>query len=215
MNSRLLRGIAGLVGLFLIWEIVSQAGLVASSLLPPPIGVLGRMVSLLGQSDYASFAPLGQPDFVVSLIATLLTWLLSLLITLAIAVPLGILLGSVPGVRTATSAVIEFIRPIPAVALIPVSTVLLGAGEVTTITLAVFAGVWPVLFGVVGAMRETDPMLLDPARVFGLSDLAVSVRVRLPAVARAAVTGFRVSVALELIIIVSTGLITGIDGGVG
>lgn len=215
MNSRLLRGIAGLVGLFLIWEIVSQAGLVDTFLLPPPTGVLARMGSLLGQSDYQAFAAVGQPDFVVSLIATLLTWLLSLLITVAIAVPLGILLGSLPGVRTATSAVIEFIRPIPAVALIPVSTVLLGAGEVTTITLAVFAGVWPVLFGVVGAMRETDPMLLDTARVFGLSDLAVSVRVRLPAVARAAVTGFRVSVALELIIIVSTGLITGIDGGVG
>ncbi|HEX3650312.1 MAG TPA: ABC transporter permease subunit [Pseudonocardiaceae bacterium] len=215
MDSRLIRGVAGLVGLFLIWEIVSQAGLVDSFLLPPPTQVVTRMVSLLGQSDFRALAGAGQPDFVRSLIATLLTWLLSLLITVAIAVPLGILLGSVPGVRTATSAVIEFIRPIPPIALIPVCTVLLGAGVVTTITLAVFAGVWPVLFGVVGAMRETDPMLLDTARVFGLSDLAVSARVRLPAVARAAVIGFRVSVALELIIIVSTGMITGISGGVG
>lgn len=204
MNSRLVRGVAGLVGLFLVWEIVSQAGLVDTFLLPPPTGVVTRMFSLLGQSN-----------FLRQLVATLLTWLLSLLITVGIAVPLGILLGSVPGVRTATAAVIEFIRPIPPIALIPVSTVLLGAGPVTTITLAVFAGVWPVLFGVVGAMRETDPMLLDTARVFGLSDLAVSARVRLPAVARAAVIGFRVSVALELIIIVSTGMITGIAGGVG
>jgi ABC-type nitrate/sulfonate/bicarbonate transport system permease component len=204
LNSRLLRGVAGLVGLFLIWEIVSRAGIVDSFLLPAPTGVLARAVSLFGESD-----------FVVALVATLLTWALSLGITILIAVPLGLLLGSLPGVRTAAGAVIEFIRPIPAVALIPVSTVLLGAGPVTTITLAVFAGTWPMLFGVIAAIRETDPLLLDTARVFGLRKLAVAARVRLPAVVRATLIGFRVSVALELIIIVSTGLITGISGGIG
>lgn len=204
MNGRLFRAIAGLVGFFLIWEIVSQAGLVDSFLLPAPTGVLARAVSLLGQADFQR-----------ALIATLLTWLIALVLTVVIAVPLGILLGSLPGVRTATSAVIEFIRPIPAVALIPVSTLLLGAGPPTTIGLAVFAGTWPVLFGVVAAIRETDPMLLDTAKVFGVGRVGVALRVRLPSVARATVTGFRVAVALELIIIVSTGLITGIDGGLG
>ncbi|HEX3588590.1 MAG TPA: ABC transporter permease subunit [Pseudonocardiaceae bacterium] len=204
MNGRLLRAIAGLVGLFLIWEIVSRAGLVDSFLLPAPTGVIARAFTLLG-----------QPDFQRALVATLLTWLIALLVTIVIAVPLGILLGSLPGVRTATSAVIEFVRPIPAVALIPVSTLLLGAGPQTTIALAVFAGTWPVLFGVVAAIRETDPMLLDTARVFGLGKVGVALRVRLPGVARATVIGFRVAVALELIIIVSTGLITGIDGGLG
>jgi ABC-type nitrate/sulfonate/bicarbonate transport system permease component len=204
LNGRLLRGVAGLVGLFAVWEIVSKAGLVDAFLLPPPTGVVARVFSLFGQSD-----------FQVALIATLLTWLLSLVITIGVAVPLGILLGSLPGVRTATSAVIEFVRPIPAVALVPVSTVLLGAGPITTITLAVFAGTWPVLFGVVAAIRETDPMLLQTARSFGLRRLSLAVRVRLPAIARAAVTGFRVAVSLELIVIVSTGLLTGIDGGLG
>ena len=204
MNGRLLRGVAGLVGLFLGWEIVSKAGLVDAFLLPPPTGVVARVFSLLGQTD-----------FQVALIATLLTWVLSLAITIGVAIPLGILLGSLPGVRTATSAVIEFIRPIPAVALVPVSTVLLGAGPITTVTLAVFAGVWPVLFSVVAAIRETDPMLLQTAQSFGLRRLSLATRVRLPAISRAAVTGVRVAVALELIVIVSTGLLTGIDGGLG
>jgi ABC-type nitrate/sulfonate/bicarbonate transport system permease component len=204
LNGRVLRGVAGLVGFFLIWEIVSRAGLVDNFLLPPASEILARAGSLFGQSD-----------FVAALVATLLTWALALGITLLIAVPLGLLLGSVPGLRTATGAVIEFIRPIPAVALIPVSTVLLGSGPITTITLAVFSGTWPVLFGVVGAIRETDPMLLDTARVFGLRSFAVALRVRLPSVLRAALIGFRLAVALELIIIVSTSLITGIDGGLG
>lgn len=204
MNGRLFRGVAGLVGFFLLWEAVSRAGLVDDFLLPPASEVLSRIGTLFGQFD-----------FVAALVATLLTWVLSLGITLVVAVPLGVLLGSLPGVRTATSAIIEFVRPIPAVSLIPVATVLLGAGPITTIALAVFAGTWPVLFGVVGAMRETDPMLLDTARVFGLRPLAVAVRVRLPSVARATLIGFRVAVALELIIIVSASLITGLDGGLG
>jgi ABC-type nitrate/sulfonate/bicarbonate transport system permease component len=204
LNGRLLRGVAGLVGLFLIWEIANRAGVVDSSLLPAPTGVVARVFALLGESD-----------FQVALVATLLTWVLAIAITVAIALPVGILLGSLPGVRTATSAVIEFVRPVPAVALIPVCLVLLGGGPITTITLAVFAGTWPVLFTVVAAIRETDPLLLETARVFGLRRLAVAARVRLPAVARATVTGIRVAVGLELIVIVSTGLLTGIDGGVG
>lgn len=204
MNARLFRGVAGLVGIFLIWEIASRAGLVDSFLLPAPTGVLTRMVALFGEGD-----------FLRALIATLLTWLVSVGITIGIAVPVGILLGSVPGVRTATGALIEFVRPIPAVALIPISTVLLGAGPVTTITLAVFAGFWPLLFNVVAAIRETDPMLLETARIFGSSGLRLAWRVRLPAVARAAVTGVRVAVSLELIVIVTVGLLTGIDGGLG
>lgn len=204
MNGRLLRGVAGLVGLFLIWEIANRAGLVDSSLLPAPTGVVARVFALFGESDFQA-----------ALVATLLTWVLAIVITVAIALPVGILLGSLPGVRTATSAVIEFVRPVPAVSLIPVCMVLLGGGPITTITLAVFAGTWPVLFTVVAGIRETDPLLLDTARVFGLPRIAVAARVRLPAVARATVTGIRVAVGLELIVIVSTGLLTGIDGGVG
>lgn len=195
---------AGLAGVFLIWEIASQTGLVDAFLLPPPTQVVARVFSLLGESD-----------FQVALVATLLTWLLSLLITVAVAVPAGILLGSLPGIRTATSVLIEFIRPIPAVSLIPVTVVLLGGGPVTNIGLAVFAGFWPLTFNVMAAIRETDPMLLDTARSYGVGPLAMALRVRLPAVARAAVTGLRVAVSLELIIIVSVGLLTVIDGGVG
>jgi ABC-type nitrate/sulfonate/bicarbonate transport system permease component len=204
LNGRLLRGVAGLVGIFAVWEIASRAGLVDNTLLPAPTGVVARVFTLFGESD-----------FQVAMVATLLTWVLSLAITVAIALPVGIVLGSLPAVRTATSAVIEFIRPIPAVSLIPVCMVLLGGGTITNITLAVFAGTWPMLFTVVAAIRETDPMLLETARVFGLRRLAVAARVRLPAVARATVIGIRVAVGLELIVIVSTGLITGIDGGIG
>jgi ABC-type nitrate/sulfonate/bicarbonate transport system permease component len=204
LNGRLLRGVAGLVGIFLVWEIVGQVGLVDTALLPAPTGVVARVFTLFGESD-----------FQVALVATLLTWVLSLLITIAIALPVGILLGSLPAVRTATNSAIEFIRPIPAVSLIPVCLVLLGGGPVTNISLAVFAGFWPLLFTVVAAIRETDPMLMETARVFGLRRFAIAARVRLPAVARATVVGIRVAVGLELIIIVSTGLLTGIDTGIG
>lgn len=204
MNARLLRGVAGLVGLFLIWEAVCRAGLVDPVLLPAPTTVLARVVSLLGDAG-----------FLRALLATLLTWLLSLAITIAIAVPVGILLGSVPGVRTATSALVDLIRPIPAVALVPIAIILLGAGPISTIALAVFAGIWPLLFNVVGAIRETDPMLVETARTFGLRRFAIAARVRMPSVARSVVVGVRIAVSLELIVIVSVGLLAALNGGIG
>jgi NitT/TauT family transport system permease protein len=88
MNGRLFRGLVGLVGLFVIWQVACQIGLVDPTELPPPSAVGARLVTLIGQSD-----------FQVALVATVSTWIVALLSTIAIAVPVGLLLGSRHGDR--------------------------------------------------------------------------------------------------------------------
>ena len=60
----------------------------------------------------------GNGRFLADLGATVEAWAVGLAITVAVGVPLGVLLGSLPGVRVATRAIVEFLRPIPSVALI-------------------------------------------------------------------------------------------------
>jgi len=110
---------------------------------------------------------------------------------------------------------VEFLRPIPSVALIPLVIVLLGTGAETKITLAVYASIWPLLFNTIYAMSEIDPVQVDTARAFGLSRSRTLWTVRLPHAAPFVMTGVRISASIALILVVSTELLAGGSGGLG
>jgi NitT/TauT family transport system permease protein len=199
-----LRNLIGLAGFLLLWDGAVRLGLVDPVTLPPPADVAVRLVDLLGQEE-----------FLRDVIATVLAWLIAVVIAVVVAVPAGLLLGSLPGVRTATRVLIEFLRPIPPVALIPLFMVLMGSSPDTKITLAVYASVWPILFNIIYALDDIDPLLLDTARSFGHKRARMLSTVALPHVAPFAFTGLRLSAAIALIVTVSTEYLAATDVGVG
>jgi NitT/TauT family transport system permease protein len=199
-----IRNLIGLAGFFLIWEGAVRLNLIERVFLPTPTDVAARLVDLLGQES-----------FVRDVIATVLAWLLALCLSVAVAVPAGLLLGSLPAVRTATRVLIEFLRPIPPVALIPLIMMVLGSGPEAKITLAFYASVWPILFNIIYALDDIDPLLVETAKSFGNSRLRVMAMVALPHAAPFAFTGLRLSAAIALIVTVSTEYLAGSDIGVG
>ena len=202
--TKFFRGLLGLLGFLLVWEGFSRSGLVAQQYFPPPSVVLARLAELLGTQS-----------FLLDVIASVLAWAIALGISIAIAVPAGLLLGSVPAVRVATRAIIEFLRPIPSVALIPLAIALVGNGPDTKITLAVYAAVWPILFNTIYALDEIDPVMVDTARSFGLGRARVMFTVALPNSAPFVLTGIRMSAAVALILVVSTEFLAGGTSGLG
>jgi NitT/TauT family transport system permease protein len=202
--TRFLRNLAGLLGFFLIWEGAVRAGLVDMLFLPPPSIVLARTVELLG-----------QPSFVRDVVATVLAWAIALLISIGIAVPAGLLLGSIPWLRDATRAIVEFLRPIPSVALIPLVLLLIGSGPEAKITLAVYAAVWPILFNTIYALGEIDPVLTETAKSYGTSKTRMLTSVALPHAAPFVFTGIRLSASIALILVVSTEFLAGASRGIG
>ncbi len=117
--------------------------------------------------------------------------------------------------RVATRAVVEFLRPIPSVALIPLAIVAMGGGSTTKIALAVYAAVWPILFNTIYALAEIDPLLLDTARSFGLSKARTMATVSLPHALPFIFTGIRLAASIALILIVSTEFLAGARTGIG
>jgi NitT/TauT family transport system permease protein len=144
-----------------------------------------------------------------------LAWAIALVIATVVAVPVGLVLGQVPWLRRSTQSLVEFLRPIPSIALIPLVLILLGGGPQSKITLAVYAAVWPILFNTVYALGEIDPQRIEAARSFGLGRGAVMRRVALPSAAPFVMTGIRLSAAVALIVVVTTELIAGGRGGLG
>ncbi|NUU24402.1 MAG: ABC transporter permease [Streptomycetaceae bacterium] len=200
----LTRGLLGVAGFLVVWELFGRSGLVPSEYLPPPSVVAVQFVKLFGDEA-----------FLRDVVATVLAVLIAVALSAGIAVPLGLVLGSVASVRHATRAVVEFLRPIPSVALIPLAVLLLGIGPETKITLAVYAAIWPILFNTIYALDELDPLLVETARAFGAGRVRVLASVSLPSASPFVLTGIRLAATTSLVVIVSVELLEGGSGGIG
>ena len=100
---------------------------------------------------------------------TLHAYLEGLALAILIGVTVGLLIGSSRTLLDASSVVIEFLRPIPAVALIPLAILFFGPfGIAAHRFVVVFAAVWPILINTIYGVRGGDRMLQDVARTSGV-----------------------------------------------
>ncbi|MEV6631934.1 ABC transporter permease subunit [Actinoplanes sp. NPDC051470] len=202
--GRWLRGPAGVAAAVALSEILAATGAIPRDFLPPASAVLARAARLPA-----------EPGFLGDLATTVTAWAAGLALAVLIGVTLGLLLGGVPAVGAALRPVLEFLRPIPSVALIPLVSLILGAGLTTEVTLIVYAAVWPVLFNTIYGLSEVDPVPRDTLRVFGFGRAEVMWRVSLPAAAPFIATGVRLAAAIGLILAVGTEILAGFGDGLG
>jgi ABC-type nitrate/sulfonate/bicarbonate transport system permease component len=138
---------------------------------------------------------------------TLQGWALGLGTALLIALPLGILIGSVFLLFMSTRTIVEFLRPVPSVALIPLAVLVFGAGLESKWFLAAFAATWPILLQTLYGVRDVDPVALETARSFGIGTPERLWRVVLPSASPYIFTGVRISSAVALILSVTAELV--------
>lgn len=198
------RKTAGVAAFLLLWTAASRTGLLNSRFVPPPSTVFTSLLELFGNAE-----------FVAGAVSTVLSWLIALGLAIAIGVSLGLPLGSLPRLRRASSIIVEFLRPIPGVALIPLVIAILGTDAATKITLSTFAAVWPILLTTIYAVGDLDPQLIDATRSFRVPRWRAALWVKLPATAPLILTGIRYSAAVALISLVSTEFLSGGTIGLG
>ena len=135
-----------------------------------------------------------------------------LAIAIVLGVGLGVVIGSSRTLLDAFSVLIEFLRPIPGVALIPLAILFLGLGAATTRFVVAYACVWPILINTLYGVRGTDRMLHDVARASGVTRVGRMFRVALPAALPSIAAGIRLSASVALLVAVTTEFIIGLDG---
>lgn len=205
-RSAVFRRIAlGAAGLALLFGAAQLAVLLSGAsrlTFPLPSAVLGSVFSLAGTGDFWS-----------SFGGTVSAWAEAMLIAVVIGVPAGLLLGSFTALESALTLVIEFLRPIPSVVLVP--TILLIAQDPmrTQVVAIVFAAIWPVLINTVSGVRSVDPVAVATLRSFGFGPLSVARWVALPSAAPFIATGIRIAASLAFIVAVAVELVsTGVPG---
>ncbi|NEK59418.1 ABC transporter permease [Geodermatophilus sabuli] len=186
---------------FLLFELIPRVGLVDEAFFPPASAMIAALVEQI--ADGSLWQPLGD---------TLQGWALGLGLALLIGVPLGIAIGSVYLVFMGSRSILEFLRPVPSVALIPLAVLVFGAGLESKVFLAAFAATWPILLQTLYGVRDVDPTAMDTARSFGIGRAQRLWRVTLPSALPYIATGVRISSSVALILAVTAELVLGIDG---
>jgi len=138
--------------------------------------------------------------------------MLGLLIAASAAIVVGVLISVVPYARDATSSTIEFLRPIPSVALIPLAVLLFGSDLRSTLLLVVYASFWQVLIQVLYGVQDVDPIADETARSYGLGRLARIRHVMWPTALPYVMTGIRLAAAVALVLSITAELIIGSPG---
>lgn len=197
-------GAAGVLAVAAALQVAMWAAGVSQSVFPLPTTVLARVGSLA--TSGAFLASVGD---------TMAAWAEAMAITVAIAVPLGVFLGMLSWAEAAIRPLVEFLRPIPSVALIPLVSLLLGPGLRMSATLVVYGAIWPVLYNTIAGIDEVDPVAKETHRAFGFSRLQTMWMVSLPSAAPFIGTGIRLASSVALILDIATGYVTGPINGPG
>jgi ABC-type nitrate/sulfonate/bicarbonate transport system permease component len=185
------------------WQFVSRAGLISEQDLPAMTTTFQELWSMMHTREF--WTAFGQ---------TVRGWALGLGIAAALAVPIGILLGSSQFALRAFRVPIEFLRPIPSAALIPLLFLTLGTTLRSEVFLATFGAFWPLLVQTIYGVRDVDPVALDTARSFGVGRFERLYRIKLPSSIPYIATGLRISSAVSLILAFTAELFMG-TGGLG
>jgi ABC-type nitrate/sulfonate/bicarbonate transport system permease component len=184
-----------------LWEVVSRTGLISQRDLPA-----------MSTTVRALWTIVQTGAFWHQLLLTVRGWALGLGVATVLAVPLGIALGSSDFAARAFRVPIEFLRPVPSAALIPLLFLTLGTNLKSEVFLAAFGAFWPLLVQTMYGVHDVDPLALDTGRSFGLGKLERLYRITLPSTVPYIATGLRISSTVSLILAFTAELFMGIPG---
>lgn len=194
-------GVVGLAIVFAAFELMPRLGIVDRRFLPPATEMIGELVDLLGTDAF--WTALGQ---------TVRGWAIGLAISMVAGVAVGVAIGSVRVLRELTASTIEFLRPIPSVALIPLVVLVYGSEPTSGLILVVYAAFWQVLVQVLYGVADVDPVVRDTARSYRFSRWTMVRTVVWPTALPYVMTGFRLAAAVALILEITAEIFVGVPG---
>lgn len=196
-----LLGLAGIAGFLATWELIPRLGIIDERYLPPASEVIVALVR-----DF------GLTAFWISVGETMTAWFLGLVIAIALAVLLGFVIGSSDFLRKATNSTVEFLRPIPSVALIPLAVLLFGVKIESSLMLITYAAFWQVLIQVLYGVADVDMVANNTAKTYGLGRMARIRYVVFPTALPYLMTGVRLAATVALVLAITAELVIGSPG---
>jgi sulfonate transport system permease protein len=179
-----------------LWQAASSAGILPASKLASPASIAHTAYTLVVTNSPA-YGTLQE-----SLLVSCERWAVGL----AIGVAVGVLLGLVTGLSGIGEAVLDPIlqalRSVPLLGLIPLFIVWFGIGELPKVLFVVLSSLFPMYISTFAGIRGVDSKLGELGHVLGLRRSEMIRHIVLPGALPAALTGLQLSVVFSLIALV-------------
>ncbi len=169
----------------LLWELLADAALVSSRILPSPSNVFRAFLRLLASGELST-------HLAVSFRRAALGFF--------IGGSVGLLLGFVNGIWRVSEVLfdspLQMIRTIPHLALLPIVILWFGIGEQSKVFLVSLGAVFPIYINTFYGIRSIDPGLLELARVYQVGRWRVLSDIVLPGALPSILVGVRFALGI-------------------
>jgi taurine transport system permease protein len=203
-NTRVISLIT-IISFIAIWWFAAYLKLVSPVFLPSPLQVLNRFFSVA--SNGFVDATLGQ-----HIGASLLRVFAALLVAVFIAIPVGLIIGLSKIGRGILDPLLEFLRPIPPLAYLPLVIIWFGIGETSKVLIIFISMLAPIALSTASGVRSVSRERLDAARAFDASPSQLARFVVLPHVLPSIFTGIRIALGAGWTTLVAAELVAATRG---
>jgi NitT/TauT family transport system permease protein len=194
-------GAASLLAALVLWYLLTKYRVVfyvRFTNVPSPEQVFERAVRALSSQRFYEHVYLScRRIFIGFAIATV------------VAVPLGLAMGRFARLRQAVFPLVEVLRPIPAIAWVPMSIMLWPSNEESIVFITFLGSFFPILINTLHGMSMVDPVLVRAAQCLGARDAAIFREVYFPATMPHVFTGLTVGMGVAWVSLIAAEMISG------
>jgi NitT/TauT family transport system permease protein len=134
---------------------------------------------------------------------------LGFVIAALVAVPLGLVMGRFRFARDVIFPISEVLRPIPAIAWVPMSIMLWPSNEESIVFITFIGSFFPILLNTLHGMASVDPVLVRASQCLGASEFAIFREVYFPASLPSIFTGLTVGMGVAWVSLIAAEMISG------
>jgi ABC-type nitrate/sulfonate/bicarbonate transport system permease component len=193
--------VLGTIAIFVLAESMVRLELMFTGFLPAPTEIVRALFFEVQTAVYWQ-----------AVLDTLEGWALGLGLAVVLAVPIGIIVCLNGWLQRASRFVVDFIRPIPTIAILPVLMLVSGIDPQLKLYKAASAAFSPMFFQTVYGVQDVDPVALDTARAYRLNRFMRFIFVSLPGATPYIATGLRLAASIALLLVIGTEMVVGLPG---
>ncbi|CAN7725792.1 MULTISPECIES: ABC transporter permease subunit [Ensifer] len=190
---------------FFVWWLVTAMGWVRPLFVPSPASIVMKFVEIWNNGFT------GTPFIEHVLISTARVFGAFLLACL-IGLPLGLAMGMSPVIRGIFDPPIEFYRPIPPLAYLPLMIIWFGIGEMSKILLIFLSVFAPVVLGARSGVRSAAIEQIHAAYSFGATRWQVMRHVIMPSALPEILTAMRIGIGFGWTTLVAAEMVAATQG---